>query len=105
MGMITKPIKIVFTAGQAAVLKVMIEELITRPTTRETDNTMLARYVVADWYKRNAGRFVFVSEQLRLTFTPSQALALNTLLLKYDFDCTASHVLARNIVGLIEPKI
>jgi hypothetical protein len=58
-----------------------------------------------NWYRRNAGRFVFVPEQLRLTFTPPQALALNTLLLACNFDCDAARTLSRNIVGLIYLKI
>jgi hypothetical protein len=102
--MITKNIKIVFTVGQAAVLRVVIEEIITQPVCRD-DSTMLARYVVAGWYKKNAGRFVFMPERLRLTFTPPQAIALNTLLLACNFDCDATRTLARNIVGLIDPKI
>jgi hypothetical protein len=101
--MITKNIKITFTAGQAAVLKVVVEQMIAQA--HEADTTTLARYVVADWYKRNAGRFVFVPEQLRLTFTPPQAYALNLLLLACNFDCDAARTLSRHIVGLIDPKI
>jgi hypothetical protein len=90
------------TAGQAAGLKVMIEEIIARP---QEDVALLAWYVVADWYRRNAARFVFIPEQLRLTFTPAQAYALNMLLLQSNFDCDAARVLARNIIGLIDPKL
>jgi hypothetical protein len=82
----------------------MVEEVIARPA-REDDNYTLARYVVAEWCIRNAARFVFVPEQLRLTFTPAQAYALYTLLLAYNFDCEAARAVARAIVGLIEPKI
>jgi hypothetical protein len=101
--MITKSIKIVFTAGQAAVFKVVVEQLITCPAHRD-DNTTLTRYVLADWYRRNAGRFVFVPEQLRLTFTPPQAYALNMLLQANNFDCDTAK-LVRSIIGLIDPKI
>jgi hypothetical protein len=101
--MITKNFKIVFTAGQAAVLKVVIEQLIACPARRE-DSTTLARYVIADWYRRNAGRFVFMPEQLRFTFTPPQAYALNMLLQNSNFDCDATK-LARGIIALIDPKI
>ena len=100
--MITKNFKITFTAGQAAVLKVMIEEVIARP---QEGVALLAWYVVADWYRRNAARFVFIPEQLRLTFTPAQAYALNMLLLQSNFDCDAARVLSRSIVGLIDPKV
>jgi hypothetical protein len=100
--MITKPIKIDFTAGQAAVWKVVIEQLITQP--HGADNTTLARYVLLEWYKHNAARFVFMPAKLRLTFTPAQAYALNILLQACNFDCEAARVLARNIVGLIDPK-
>jgi hypothetical protein len=101
--MITKNFKIIFTAGQLAVFKVVIEQLITCPARRE-DNTTLARYVLADWYRRNAGRFVFMPEQLRLTFTPPQAYALNMLLQANNFDCDTTK-LVRSIIGLIDPKI
>jgi hypothetical protein len=82
----------------------MIEQMITQPA-HDADNTTLARYVIADWYRRNAGRFVFIPEQLRLTFTPPQAYAFNTLLQACDFDCDAARTLSRSIVGLIDPKI
>jgi hypothetical protein len=101
--MLIKSIKIVFTAGQLAVFKVVIEQLITCPARRE-DNLTLARYVLADWYQRNAGRFVFMPEQLRLTFTPPQAYALNMLLQANNFDCDTAK-LVRSIIGLIDPKI
>jgi hypothetical protein len=104
MVMITKPIKITLTAGQAEVLRVMVVEMITQPV-RKDDNNTLARYVMAEWYRHNAARFVFMPERLRLTFTPAQAYALYTLLLAYNFDCEAARVLARCVVGLIEPKI
>lgn len=100
--MITKNIKITFTAGQAAVLKVMIEQMITQA--HEVDSITLARYVVADWYRRNAGRFVFMPEQMRFTFTPPQAYAFNVLLQECDFDCDATRALSRGIIGLIDPK-
>jgi hypothetical protein len=93
-----------FTTGQAAVLRVMIEEMITRPVRRDDNNT-LARYVMAEWYKHNAARFVFMPEQLRFTFTPAQVYALYVLLLACDFDCGAARILSRDIIGLIEPKI
>jgi hypothetical protein len=103
--MITKPVKIVFTAGQVAVLKVIIEELITRPAGNDVAD-ILAQYVITDWYCRNAGRFVFVPERLRLTFTPPQAYALNHSLLKNSlFDCNAARLLARSLVRIIDPKI
>jgi hypothetical protein len=101
--MITKSIKITFTAGQAVIFKVVVEQLITCPA-RQEDRLVLARYVLADWYRRNAGRFVFVPERLRLTFTPPQAYALNMLLQNSNFDCDTAK-LVRSIVGLIDPKI
>ena len=100
--MITKPIRITFTAGQAAVLKVMIEEMIAQP---QEGAALLAWYVVADWYRRNAARFVFMPKQLRLTFAPAQAYALSMLLLQSHFDCSAARTLSRGIVGLIDPKL
>jgi hypothetical protein len=87
-----------------AVLKVVIEQLITLPAQAD-DGATLARYVLADWYKRNAGRFVFVPERLRLTFTPPQAYAFNMLLLAGKFDCDAAVMLSREIIRLIDPKI
>ncbi|MDR3132537.1 MAG: hypothetical protein LBU42_00740 [Prevotellaceae bacterium] len=101
--MITKNFKISFTAGQATVFKVIVEQIIICPARKE-DNTTLARYVVAEWYRRNAGRFVFLPERLRFTFSPAQAYALNMLLQINEFDCDAAK-LARSIVGLIDPKI
>jgi hypothetical protein len=101
--MLVKPIKIVFTAGQAAVFKVVVEQVITVPV-REANSDTLARYVVADWYKHNAGRFVFLPERIRFTFTPPQAYALNMLLQAHNFDCDAAK-LASGIIALIDPKV
>jgi hypothetical protein len=102
--MITKNIRITFTAGQMTVLRVMIEQMITQ-LVHKSDNTTLARYVLADWYGRNVRRFVFVQKQTRLTFSPPQSYAINILLLEYNFDNDAALVLSRGIIGLIDPKI
>jgi hypothetical protein len=85
------------------VFKVIIEQIITC-TVRSEDNMTLARYVLTEWYQRNAGRFVFLPKRLRFTFTPAQTYALNMLLQINEFDCDAAR-LARGIVGLIDPKI
>ncbi len=102
--MLIKPIRLTFSAGQAAVLKVIIEQLITQPQSLQ-DHTTLARMVVADWYRRHAGKFVLIPETLKLTFTAPQAYALNMLLLQHGFTCETTKLLASGIIGLIDPKI
>jgi len=100
--MLTKSLHIKLTAGQAATFKVVVEQLITIPASSEL---ALEAMVLAEWYRRNAGRFVLIPETLRLTFTPSQAYALNRLMKTQPLHCEAATNVARALIGVIDPKL
>lgn len=89
------------TAGQAATFRVVVEQLLVLPANGEIT---LERMVLTEWYKRNAGKLVLIPETLRLTFTPSQAYALNELLKTQPLYCEAATNVARLLIWAIGNK-
>lgn len=99
--MLTKPLKVTLTAGQAATFKVAVEQLVMLPA---SGDLTLPRMVLTEWYKRNAGKLVIIPDTLRLTFTPSQAYALNALM-KSSPLLGDAHALAQGLIGVVDPKV
>ncbi len=101
--MLNKPLIIEMTAAQAPVFKSLVEQVIAALPT--SDAATLAQLVVTEWYKRNAGKFVLVHEKLRLTFTPSQAYAINALMKSQPLADDTERAFAQGLIAIIDPKV